>query len=259
MLISVVTDGSELSNYSVGKMLNSAAKNWDVNVLIFFITTSVGKGLKESKKRLIDKAKEMDVKVTIEVVEADGASVAQKICEKAESNGATGIFVPESLPLLIDELKRKGCDIPVEEVSSDLFPTILDLMTKRIVTIEMDDTLKDAADIMVNKRIGSAIVTDDGKVVGILTEHDFVKAFTTGDGNGKLVKDIMSRPVISIDRTGSIFEACELMKKNQIKKLVVMEEGKLLGVITTTDLAEIPLGISESLNYLVSNIKKLSF
>lgn len=260
MLISIVTDGSELSNYSAGKTLNSASKNWDVEVLIFIVAAGAGKELETAKKRFLEKGVELDVAVSVEVVEADGdAAVAERICEKAERAGATGIFVPENLSGLLKELEARCSEIPVEAVSSDIFPTLSELMTKRIATIDVKATLNEAARLMVKKRIGSVIVTEKNRVVGILTEHDFVRSYADGDGKRKTVREAMSHPVISLDRSATIFEACELMKKHRIKKLVIMEDGELQGIITTTDLARLPLGISESLNYLVSNIKKLSF
>jgi signal-transduction protein with cAMP-binding, CBS, and nucleotidyltransferase domain len=77
-------------------------------------------------------------------------------------------------------------------------------------------------------------------------------------GNTKKVKDAMSKPVITLDRSGSIFEACGLMKKHQIKKLVIMNGEQLEGVVTTSDLARLPLNISEGLNHLVSKLRELS-
>lgn len=62
MLISVVTDGSELSNYSVIKMLNSAAKRWDSEVLIFYITLGRKEEVEKYQKRVLERAKGMDVK-----------------------------------------------------------------------------------------------------------------------------------------------------------------------------------------------------
>jgi CBS domain-containing protein len=130
-------------------------------------------------------------------------------------------------------------------------------MTKRVASVNINDKLYYAANLMVKKKIGSLIVMDRGRVEGILTEHDFVKALADGIEMKKKVQDIMSHPVITLERSGSIFEACELMKKHHIKKLVIMDGNQLHGIITTTDLAQLPLNISEGLNYLVSKIKEV--
>jgi CBS domain-containing protein len=90
-------------------------------------------------------------------------------------------------------------------------------MTKRVASVNINDKLYYAANLMVKKKIGSLIVMDRGRVEGILTEHDFVKALADGIEMKKKVKDIMSHPVITLERSGSIFEACELMKKHHIK------------------------------------------
>jgi CBS domain-containing protein len=258
MLISVVTDGSELANYSVVKTLNSTAKSWNARLLVFFISPRDSEFFEDYKKRLKDRAKARNVEINFEAIRSSrNDQVAKSICKIAGSSGVTGIFVPESLSQLEEELKAQCSDIPIEEVSSELFPSIWDVMTKRVTTININDTLEDAAELMTKNKIGSLIVMDRGRIGGILTEHDFVKACASG-GNTKKVKDAMSKPVITLDRSGSIFEACGLMKKHQIKKLVIMNGEQLEGVVTTSDLARLPLNISEGLNHLVSKLRELS-
>jgi CBS domain-containing protein len=257
MLISVVTDGSELANYSVVKMLNSAAKSWEARLLVFFITTENLEFFEDYKKRLVHRAKALNVEVNFEEIRSNSNNhVAKSICKKAGSSGVSGIFIPESMSVVAEEMKAQCSDIPIEEVASELFPNIWDLMTKRVTTANINSSLEEAAEIMLKNKIGSLIVMDRGRIGGILTEHDFVKAYSN-DGKTRKVKEAMSQPVVTLDRTGSIFEACELMKKHQIKKLIIMNGEQLEGVITTTDLARLPLSISEGVNYLVSKIREL--
>jgi hypothetical protein len=69
----------------------------------------------------------MDVKIIFEVIENGGnATVAKRICKEAGSQGVTGIFVPDGMAALSEVLKSTCTEIPVEDVSSDLFPTIWD-------------------------------------------------------------------------------------------------------------------------------------
>ncbi len=260
MLISVVSDGTELSNYSLVKMLNSASKSWKAEVLAFYINSeNSGEKFSSFTQRMSKKATELGVKVKFESLKkTEERILAKRICSTAGSQGVTGLFIPENMSTLFEELKSICTEIPVEEVSSDLFPSLMDLMTRKVATVNVGDTLKHAAGVMVKNGIGSLIVMDRGRVEGILTEHDFVKAYSRDEGKEKYVKDVMSHPVIKLDRTGSVFEACELMKRNKIKKLVIMDGNELLGIVTTTDLARLPLSISDGLNYLVARIRDLS-
>ena len=93
--------------------------------------------------------------------------------------------------------------------------------------------LKEVAKIMSSKNIGSLIFMPSGKIEGILTERDLLKNY---EKNSKL-KDVMSENVIVISPGSDINEAMRLMKENSIKKLPVVDNEKLVGIITLTDIA----------------------
>jgi len=104
------------------------------------------------------------------------------------------------------------------------------------ITVKPDITVKEAAKIMKNKRIGNCIVADK-KPVGIVTESDIIKKVVAEglDAGKVLVKDIMTTPIIVIDPYVDIEEAMRTMSKCNIRRLPVVEKGKLVGIITQKD------------------------
>lgn len=109
---------------------------------------------------------------------------------------------------------------------------IKDVMNKA-VAISHDISLKDAAKIMSDKNIGSLIAVKGEKILGLVTEKDIMN--NVSDINKK-VSSIMTKRVITIDQEQDIGEASMLMSSNKIKRLPVLKNDKLVGVITTTDL-----------------------
>jgi len=106
------------------------------------------------------------------------------------------------------------------------------IMHKAIV-VEGDINLKAAAGIMSKRNIGSLVVIKKNKIVGIITERDIMR--NVNRLNSKL-SSVMSKKVITIDEGESINNAALLMSKHKIKRLPVIKNGKLAGMITATDL-----------------------
>jgi len=111
-------------------------------------------------------------------------------------------------------------------------------MNRNVKTLGPDDSVKTAAEKMAKYWMGSLVIVKGEKVVGILTERDILnKVMAAGKSPLKTkIKDIMSRSIITIDGGGTLDDAIKLMKSHDIKKLPVMEKGKLAGIITTTDI-----------------------
>ncbi|MDD5151259.1 MAG: CBS domain-containing protein [Flavobacterium sp.] len=103
---------------------------------------------------------------------------------------------------------------------------------KRAIAVE-EIKLKEAAEIMSEKRVGSLIIMRGENIVGIITERDVLK--NVGRLNEKISK-IMSKDVITISPDSSLDDAAKTMTENEIKRLPVVEKGKLVGIITATDL-----------------------
>ncbi len=111
-------------------------------------------------------------------------------------------------------------------------------MNKNVRMLTSNDTVKKAAEDMAKYWMGSLVIVDDGKLVGIVTERDILsKLVTPGKDPSKVkIKDIMSKNVITIEEDKKIEDAVKLLKAHNIKKLPVMKKGKLTGIITTTDI-----------------------
>lgn len=99
----------------------------------------------------------------------------------------------------------------------------------------------DAIKLMIKNKVGSVAVVDiDRKPIGIVTERDILKKVTASNKSPKdiAVQDIMSFPVITIKAYDSIETAAAVMAKNNIKRLIVLEQdGSLAGVLSVSDIA----------------------
>jgi len=117
---------------------------------------------------------------------------------------------------------------------------VYEIMNKAVV-VEGGMSLKKAAQVMSSRNIGSLIVLNKNKVVGIVTERDILK--NVGKMSGK-VSSIMSKSVITVDEDESIDNAALIMAEHKIKRLPVLSGGKLVGVVSATDV----LANSDALN-----------
>jgi len=117
---------------------------------------------------------------------------------------------------------------------------VKDVMITNIASLDSSSTIKNAAKLMEEKNIGCIIVTKQDSPVGILTERDFVRRIASKEKplNSPL-EEVMSSPLISIGPDETVWEAAESMKVNNIHKLPVIDDSKVIGIITTTDLVEI--------------------
>lgn len=115
-----------------------------------------------------------------------------------------------------------------------------DIMIKKVITISNDKTVQDAAIKMAEHEIGSLVVVSDGKPIGIVTERDLVRKVCTKDtvSSKILVSDIMSSPVISAEPDMPIETAVQRMFNNKIRRLVVIENENVVGIVTVSDLAK---------------------
>lgn len=119
--------------------------------------------------------------------------------------------------------------------------TVRDIMTKKIVSIEHNKTALEAARLMTESSISSLIVhADDESAIGILTERDFLSKVCSKDLQASKVKiaDIMSKIQMSAQPNTPIEVAVQRMINNKIRRLPVMESGKVVGIITVTDMAK---------------------
>ena len=114
---------------------------------------------------------------------------------------------------------------------------IRDVMTPNPRTISPDETIQNAARIMRDLDTGVVPVVDNGRPVGMVTDRDIVvRAVAEGQLNCP-VRDIVSRAVISATPEMSTREAADLMGEHQVRRLPVVENERLVGIVSIGDLA----------------------
>lgn len=111
---------------------------------------------------------------------------------------------------------------------------------RTIVSIDAKAKAKDAARLMVEKGIGSLVANRDGLPFGIVTERDLVEKIVAEgtDPSKTTVADIMTAPLGTIDASSSLIDAARRMVEKQVKRLVVTEHDKIIGIVSQTDLVQ---------------------
>ena len=127
-----------------------------------------------------------------------------------------------------------------EEQREDSLPLkVRDVMVREVITVDENSTVKEAVDIMNEFQIGSLIVLERGKAMGIVTERDFLRRVLAGakDVVNTKMKEIMTTPLVVVEPSTNLEEAVKLMFQSKIKKLAVVDANKLVGIVTLTDIA----------------------
>lgn len=116
--------------------------------------------------------------------------------------------------------------------------SVKDLMTKNVITIDLHKTVFDAATLMNEKTVGCLVIMDEEELVGTITERDFVRRVVAKNlPLDTKISEIMSKKLITIDPNSSLREAARLMLKNKVRRLPVVKENKLVGIIVVADFA----------------------
>lgn len=135
---------------------------------------------------------------------------------------------------------------------------VREIMSKNVVTIDPSATLLEAAKKMMENNTKFLIVTQKERLIGIVTEWDFVKKIASG---AKAILDakletIITRKVIVISPEMEVEEAAELMTANNIKRLPVIENNVLIGVVTATEIMAAEPKLVEQITELFMATKK---
>lgn len=117
--------------------------------------------------------------------------------------------------------------------------TVADVMTPGVESITSSDALRDAAKTMRDGDFGSMPVVDDGRLVGMLTDRDIVvRGVAEGlDPTACRVADVASREVVTVAPDQDLDEAMDLMAQHRVRRLPVVEAGRLVGVVSQADVA----------------------
>jgi CBS domain-containing protein len=115
-----------------------------------------------------------------------------------------------------------------------------DIMTLDLRTVELGDTIADAARTMREGNIGNVIVTDGGRVAGIVTDRDIViRAIAEGrEARSTTVGDVCTSDARTLAPEDSVEAAAQAMAENGIRRLPVVDHGKLVGIVSLGDLAQ---------------------
>jgi CBS domain-containing protein len=131
---------------------------------------------------------------------------------------------------------------------------VRDIMTRPVITADANLDVLNAARKMGSANVGSLIVVSGNRPIGILTERDLVKKVISKAADPRSVKvgDVMNAPLVSIAPEASLRDAASLMIKSAVKRLPVISNGCLVGIITDTDLVSgSSLGLSDILSDLL--------
>ena len=134
---------------------------------------------------------------------------------------------------------------------------VRDIMEKNVITIDINETANNAANQMKENDISFLVIIENGKPVGVVSERDFVQKLCINNQSSSDVKisDIMSYKFRWVKPTTKIEDAIQKMLNNNIRRLLVLDDEKLVGVITQTDLASY-LREKLMIDGTIKNIKK---
>ena len=115
---------------------------------------------------------------------------------------------------------------------------IRDIMSKPVYSVPADATIIEAVNLMVDKKIGSVLVKNGNEYVGILTERDILARVVAAqkDYNTTKVSEVMSSPLLTVPASASLGQATDVMKINGVRRLVVKEKDKVVGIFSQRDL-----------------------
>jgi CBS domain-containing protein len=126
--------------------------------------------------------------------------------------------------------------------------TVRHVLRKKLETIGPSSTAQEAAKRMRSKKISSLVVIERGDApVGIVTERDLVRQVCSKDisSDSVLIQEIMSSPIVTIDVNASIEQAADKMIQNKVRHLLIVEDGRIYGIITPSDFT---IYLTENLN-----------
>ena len=111
-------------------------------------------------------------------------------------------------------------------------------MTREVITADENTSVTKISEDMEATGIGSVVITSEGKPVGIVTDRDMAIKVILNDRETSEIKakEIMSSPLLTIEPEASVEHACELLAKNEIRRMSVMENDELVGIISVRNI-----------------------
>ena len=132
--------------------------------------------------------------------------------------------------------------------------TVRDLMTRHVETASPDETILDAVDRFRGGGFRHLPVVEGGRLLGVVSDRDVLRAAgpsigatewddVLGPEVDRTLREIMSRDVVTADPTMSVEEAADTMLREELSSLPVLDEGRLVGIVTTADLLRMASGV----------------
>lgn len=137
---------------------------------------------------------------------------------------------------------------------------INNIMTKDIVSLQAEDTVEHAAQLMKEHGVGSLPICNEGKIVGIITDRDIaLRSVAMGESiQNQTVRNIMTSNPITVSPNISATEAAEIMSKKQIRRLPVVENKNLVGMASLGDISTEP-NLENSAGKALTGISETNF
>lgn len=134
---------------------------------------------------------------------------------------------------------------------------VSEIMSKDVVTVENDKTVFDACKVYKDRGVGCLVVMKEGLVVGILTERDIIERVIVDrrDPKETMVEEVMSKDIKTVHASARVEKAVEIMREHKIKKLPVILNNNIFGIITITDIANTLPDFSRLLAEEIENSK----
>ncbi len=118
--------------------------------------------------------------------------------------------------------------------------SVQDIMTRKVISTDQNSTMSEVIKLMSEKKIGSVVILDEENPIGIITVRHVLKMAEACQAPISIsARDIMTQPLLTITPEANLRAASILMLQKGIKKLAVVEKGKLAGLVTTTDIERV--------------------
>jgi CBS domain-containing protein len=128
---------------------------------------------------------------------------------------------------------------------------VLSLIKRKCITIKEDSTISDLADVLTLNNIGAVVVVDiNNKAIGIVSERDVIRNYNKDYHN---IKNIMTNKLISCDLSISSTNLLEIMNKNKVRHIPIINKDKLLGIVSIGDVVKRLIETYENENINLKN------
>lgn len=111
------------------------------------------------------------------------------------------------------------------------------IMTTDVITVKKETPIYDAIEILLENDItGLPVITEDMELIGIITEKDILKLLSSLENDSAVVKDFMTKKVVSFDQQEDLIAVCECLIENHFRRIPIVSQGKLTGIISRRDI-----------------------